>query len=92
MCLGRVVIKMQAVIEVPLFDTESAQSWPVTSLPAWSWLGLDAECAGEEVGLFVAALADRLDVAAPGGRDEVVAALLAEEILVVAGGRDRRQR
>ncbi len=85
-CLGVVVIKMQAVIEVPFLDTESARPWPVASLPAFSWLVLDADCAGAEVGLFVAALADRLDVAAPAGRDEVVAALLAEEILVVAGG------
>ncbi|GAB3831656.1 hypothetical protein ACFPIJ_29580 [Dactylosporangium cerinum] len=40
----------------------------------------------EEVGLFVAALAHRRDVASPAGRDEVVDTLLAEECLIVAGG------
>ena len=38
------------------------------------------------VGLFVAALAARIDVASPGDRDEVVDALLAEEFLIFPGG------
>ncbi|MBF4999462.1 hypothetical protein IRT45_20140 [Nocardia sp. BSTN01] len=77
---------MQAVIEVPAFDTVSPLPWLVTSVAAGSWLALDAGCSDEEVGLFVGALAHRLDVESPGGRDEVVATLLAEEILIVAGG------
>ncbi|MEV0111034.1 hypothetical protein AB0H42_32575 [Nocardia sp. NPDC050799] len=84
--LGVEVIKMQAVVEVPVFDTESPQPWPVASVAAGSWLALDAGCTDEEVGLFVGTLAHRLDVESPGGRDEVVARLLAEEILIVAGG------
>lgn len=77
---------MQAVIEVPAFDTESLRPWPVTSVAAGAWLALAAGCTDEEVGLFVGALAHHLDVESPSGRDEVVAALLAEEILIVAGG------
>lgn len=47
---------------------------------------LNAGSTDEEVGLFVATLADRLDVEFPARRDEVVNTLLAEEFLVVAGG------
>lgn len=78
------VIKMQAVIEVPAVETPLP--WPVASMAAGSWLALDAGCTDAEVGLFVCALAHRLDVESPGGREEFVAALLAEEILIVAGG------
>lgn len=81
-----VVIEMQAVVEVPAFDTESRWPWPVASAAAGSWLALDAGCTDEEVGLFVGALAQRLEVESPNGRDEVVSALLAEEILIVADG------
>ncbi|MFI9536170.1 hypothetical protein ACIG56_23325 [Nocardia fusca] len=35
------MIEMQAVVEVPLFDTESPQPWPVASVAAGSWLVLD---------------------------------------------------
>ena len=51
-----------------------------------SWLALNAGCTDEQTGLFVAALADRIDVPPPGGLDEVVDALLAEELLIIAGG------
>ncbi|MEU8158775.1 hypothetical protein [Micromonospora parva] len=47
---------------------------------------LDAGCGDERVGLFVAALAGRLEIQPPGGRDEVVNALLAEDFLIAAGG------
>jgi len=77
---------MEAVVQVPAFDAESLRPWPVASMAAWSWLTLNAGCADEEVGLFVAALADRLDVESPAGCDQVVAALLAEERLIVEGG------
>lgn len=77
---------MQAVIEVPAFDAGSPQPWPVASVAPASWLVLDANCTDEQVGLFVATLAARVEVRPPAGRDEVVAALLAEELLIVAGG------
>lgn len=51
-----------------------------------SWLVLNAGCADDQVGLFVAALANRIEVLPPGGRDEVVNALLAEDFLIAAGG------
>ncbi|MCU7725915.1 hypothetical protein ODJ79_19490 [Actinoplanes sp. KI2] len=76
---------MQAVIEVPAFDAES-QPWPIASAAPASWLVLDANCTYEQVGLFVATLAQRMDVRPPAGRDEVVDALLAEEFLIAAGG------
>ncbi|MCG5454632.1 hypothetical protein PSH03_003792 [Micromonospora sp. PSH03] len=41
--------------------------------------------AGDQVGLFVTALAGRIEVQPPGGRDEVVNALLADEFLIAAG-------
>ncbi|HLL67197.1 MAG TPA: hypothetical protein VK453_16050 [Micromonosporaceae bacterium] len=77
---------MQAVIEVPVLDAGWPRPWPVASIAPGSWLRLDAGCADEEVGLFVAALAQHLDVDAPAGRDQVVTALLSEELLILAGG------
>jgi hypothetical protein len=77
---------MRAVIEVPAFDGEAPRPWAVESMAPYSWLVLDASCSDEQVGLFVAALADRIDVPDPGGRDEAVDALLTEELLVVTGG------
>lgn len=84
--LNGVVITMQAVVEVPMFDSRSVPPWPVEPLVPGSWLVLNADCTDERTGLFVAALANRIDVAFPVGRDEVVDALLAEELLIVAGG------
>jgi len=84
--LNDVVIMMQAVIEVPAFDAGSARPWPVAAMASGSWLTLNADRTDEQVGLFVAALASRIDVRPPGGRDEVVDALLAEELLIAAGG------
>jgi hypothetical protein len=52
----------------------------------YSWLVLDGDCGDEQIGLFVAALANGVDVPAQGGRDDVVDALPAEEILLVVGG------
>jgi hypothetical protein len=82
--LNGVVITMRAVVEVPTL-TESPP-WPVAPLASGSWLELDGGCTDEQVGLFVAALADRIEVASPGRRDAVVDALLAEELLILAGG------
>jgi hypothetical protein len=79
------VIMMQGVVEVPRFDNGSAP-WPIAAVAPGSWLVLDAGCTAEQVGLFVATLAERIDVASPGGRDEVVDALLAEKTLIVSGG------
>ncbi len=80
------VITMRAVIEVPAFDAGPPHPWPVAPMATGSWLVLDAGCTDEQVGLFVAALADRIDVPPPGGLDEVVDALLAEELLIIGGG------
>ena len=79
------MIRLQAVVEVPMFE-EGPAPWPVAAAAPDSWLVLDAGCTADQVGLFVATLAARIDVAPPGGRDEVVDALLAEELLIVAGG------
>lgn len=77
---------MQAVVEVPFFDAEWSPPWAVAPMSAGSWLALTTDCNDQQVGLFVAALARPLDVAAPGGRDEVVDTLLAEEFLIAPGG------
>ncbi|MFY1632391.1 hypothetical protein ACN27F_03730 [Solwaraspora sp. WMMB335] len=76
---------LQAVVQVPMFS-EGPAPWPVAAVAPGSWLVLSAGCTAEQAGLFVASLATRIDVASPGGRDEVVDALLAEELLIVAGG------
>ncbi|MET7970868.1 hypothetical protein [Micromonospora sp. NPDC005305] len=80
------VITMQAVVEVPALDNDPAPPWPVAQAAPWSWLPLNVDCTDEELGLFVAALAARIEVLPPSGRDEVVDALLAEELLIIAGG------
>lgn len=77
---------MQAVVKVPAFDAGAPPPWPVASMRAGAWLALAADSTDQQVGLFVAALAHPLDVASPGGRDEVVDTLLAEEFLIVPGG------
>lgn len=79
------MITMEAVIEVPAF-TDGSPPWPVAPLAPGSWMVLNAGCADDQVGLFVAALADRIEVQPSGGRDEVVNSLLAEEFLIAAGG------
>ncbi|MCM0674158.1 hypothetical protein NCC78_05535 [Micromonospora phytophila] len=84
--LNTVVITMEAVIEVPAVAGASPPPWPVEAMAPGSWLVLNAGCADDRVGLFVAALAGRIEVQPPGGRDEVVNALLAEEFLIAAGG------
>ncbi|WP_435154241.1 hypothetical protein, partial [Micromonospora aurantiaca (nom. illeg.)] len=73
------VITMQAVIEVPALTNDPAPPWPVAQTAPWSWLPLNAACTDEKIGLFVAALAARIEVPPPSDRDEVVDALLAEE-------------
>ncbi|MEU7947372.1 hypothetical protein AB0C50_22065 [Micromonospora taraxaci] len=83
--LNTAVITMEALIKVPAF-TDGSPPWPVVPLAPGSWLVLNAGCADDQVGLFVAALADPIEVQPPGGRDEVVNALLAEELLIAAGG------
>lgn len=49
-------------------------------------MALDASSTDAEVGLFVSALASRLDVEPPGGRDEVVSTLISQDMLINAGG------
>jgi hypothetical protein len=56
------------------------------SARTWVLAGAQRRLHNEQVGLFVAALADRIDVAPPGGRDEILDALLTEELLVISGG------
>ena len=59
------VITMQAVVEVPALDNDPAPPWPVAQTGPWSWLPLNAVCTDEELGLFVAALAARIEVLPP---------------------------
>ncbi|MFD0783155.1 hypothetical protein ACFQZ8_04345 [Micromonospora azadirachtae] len=81
---------MRVVVEVPAFDAEVPRPCPVESVAPLPRLVLDASCSDEQVGLFVAALADRIDVPVPGRRDEVVDALLAEELIIDGGGPEWR--
>jgi len=75
---------MRAVIEVRTLAERPP--WPVAPIGSGSWLELDAGCGDDEVGLFVAALVDPVDLIAAGGRADLVDALLAEELLIVTGG------
>lgn len=61
--LNDVVITMRAVVEVPMFDSASVPPWPVEPLAPGSWLVLNADCTDERTGLFVAAIANRIEVA-----------------------------
>ncbi|MEV0549081.1 hypothetical protein [Nocardia salmonicida] len=80
------MIKMQAVVEVPNFDFEPPQPWPVSSADPYSWVPINGGCSDAEVGLFVSGLTLGLEVAEPGGREDVVANLLAAETLFQPGG------
>lgn len=73
-------------MEIPAVTAGSSPPWPVAAMAPGSWLVLDASCADDQVGLFVAALAARIEVQPPGSRDEVVNALLADELLIAPGG------
>ncbi|MEV1319970.1 hypothetical protein AB0J14_28265 [Micromonospora arborensis] len=84
--LNTIMISVAAVIEVPAINDGSPPPWPVAAMAPGSWLVLNAGCADDQVGLFVAALAGQIEVQPPGGRDDVVSALLAEGFLIAAGG------
>lgn len=77
---------MQAVVEVPNFDFEPPQPWPVSSADPYSWVPINGGCSDAEVGLFVSGLTLGLEVAEPGDREDVVANLLAAETLFQPGG------
>lgn len=77
---------MQAVVEVPNFDFEPPQPWPVSSADPYSWVPINGGCSDAEVGLFVSGLTLGLEVVEPGGREDVVANLLAAETLFQPGG------
>lgn len=79
------VITLQAVAEVAA-PRDERTPWPVAQLDPCSWLTLSGDCTHEEVGLFVATLADKIDVPAAAGPAETVDMLLAEELLIAAGG------
>lgn len=71
------MITLRPVVELPPVDPASAPG---------PWLTLHAGCSPEEVELFLVALAAHINVEPPGGRDEMVDALLREDLLLVAGG------
>ncbi|MFG3558598.1 hypothetical protein ACGGAQ_29905 [Micromonospora sp. NPDC047557] len=83
---------MEAVMEIPAVTEGSSRPWPVAAMAPGSWLVLNASCADDQVGLVVAALASRIEVQPPGGRDDVLDALLAEDFLIAAGGLQVRDR
>lgn len=83
--MNRGVVSLQAVVEVSAIDARVV-SWPMSSRTPGSWMVLDAGCGDEQVGLFVAVLAGRIDVPATAVMGEVVDVLLAEEFLITAGG------
>ncbi|MEU4597672.1 hypothetical protein [Nocardia sp. NPDC023988] len=78
------MITMQAVVEVPNFDLEPPQPWPVLSAEPYSFVPIHRGCSDAEVGLFVSALTCGLEIT--GSRNEVVTALLAEDTLLQLGG------
>jgi hypothetical protein len=55
-------------------------------MPAWSWLALHAGCTDEQVGLFVAVLANSIGDSPPSSLSRAIDDLLTQELLVVAGG------
>ncbi|MFC9965284.1 hypothetical protein ACFVH4_13680 [Nocardia ignorata] len=78
------MITMQAVVEVPNFDFEPPQPWPVLPAEPYSFVPIHRGCSDAEVGLFVSGLTRGLETT--GSRDEVVTALRAEETLLQPGG------
>ncbi|MFD3745961.1 hypothetical protein [Nocardia sp. NPDC058633] len=80
------MIKMQAVVEVPNFDFEPPQPWPVSSADPYSWVPIDGGCSDPEIGLFVSGLTCGREIVGPGGRENVVASLLAADALIQPGG------
>jgi hypothetical protein len=80
------MITMQAVVRTPAIDPDAPPPWAIEPMAPDSWLALDAACTDEQVALFVLSLADPIDVSPPGGPTEVVDALLAQDLLIVAGG------
>ncbi|GIF67967.1 hypothetical protein Ais01nite_60020 [Asanoa ishikariensis] len=75
---------MQAVIAVPTL--EAALPWPVAAAAPPSWLVVDGDRTEAEVGLFLAAAADGLDVPPSAGRDEIVDLVVSAETLLILGG------
>ncbi|MEU4689394.1 hypothetical protein [Actinoplanes sp. NPDC023714] len=73
---------MHAVVEVP-WPGADRPPWPVADLAPGSWLVLGGGCSGAQAGTFVWALAGACGDGTP---EEVIAGLVAEEALIVAGG------
>jgi hypothetical protein len=84
--VGDAVITWKPVFEVEPLDDSAVLPWPVALDPPWSWVVLDGDCTDEQIGLFVTALASRIEVAEPGGRAQIVDALVGEEVLILNGG------
>ncbi|MFF5081695.1 hypothetical protein ACFY36_31990 [Actinoplanes sp. NPDC000266] len=80
------MITAKAVFEVEPLDASPAPAWPVARDAPWSWVALDAHCTDEQVGLFVAVLASRIEVPLSSGAAQVAEALVAEEVLLINGG------
>jgi hypothetical protein len=84
--LDGVVMTLRAVVEVPLFDADGSWPWPMEPMPAWSWLALHGGCTDEQVGLFVALLANSIGGSPSSSLSRAIAGLLAQELLVIDGG------
>ncbi|XVU20989.1 hypothetical protein ACQPZJ_27385 [Actinoplanes sp. CA-054009] len=80
------MITAKAVFEVEPLDASTAPAWPVAADGPWSWVALDAHCTDEQVGLFVAVLASRIEVPLSDGAAQAAEALVAEEVLLINGG------
>lgn len=85
MRLNGAVIRLRAVVQVAAPRDEPAP-WPVAQLAPYTWLALSGDCTDEELGTFVALLAAGMDVPPAASPAQMVDALLAEDLLLLAGG------
>jgi hypothetical protein len=55
-------------------------------MPAWPWLALHGGCTDEQVGLFVAVLANPIGGSPPSSLSRTIEDLLAQELIIIDGG------
>jgi hypothetical protein len=78
--------QLQAVIEFYGFEAKSACPWEVGEISGLSWIRLSAEMTQPEIGAFFAQLAGYNRIDRSQSRDEILAAMIAADSLVLAGG------
>jgi hypothetical protein len=78
--------QLKAVIEFYSSEAEPAWSWEVSEISELSWIRLSAEMTQPEIGAFFAQLADYNQIDRSQSRDEILAAMIAADCLILAGG------